>query len=86
MSEPTKRWNVERAALWGLLIGGIPGATLALSRWLNTPPRGEWGAVRQVTMLDDAFYWIGVFATGPILFVVCASILNILGRDSDLAD
>jgi hypothetical protein len=82
MAEPIKRWNQERAALWGLLIGGIPGAACAISHWLNRPPPGEW-SIRQVTIFDDVFYWVGVFASGPILFVAIPSILNMIGRNSN---
>jgi hypothetical protein len=80
---PTGRWNLELAALCGLVIGGIPGAISAYTVWSNRPPPGQWGPVHEVTIFDQMFYWIGVFATGPILFLVAASILNAIGKNSN---
>jgi hypothetical protein len=80
---PKGRWNLERAALWGLAIGAVPGAISAYMVWTNRPPAGQWGPVHEVTIFDQIFYWLGVFATGPILFIVAASILNAIAKNSN---
>jgi hypothetical protein len=81
-SDVKKRWSsLEQAAFYGFLVGMIPAAIHLFSVWTNRAPAGQW-SIREVSPLDDVFYWTGVLSTGPILFVVIASIRNAFFKNS----
>lgn len=71
------RWNLWRAALYGLFLMLLVFGVHILGIWAGTKEPDPWLNIDAVPVHLFVVHWIAYFTPGPILFVVIAAIRNL---------